>query len=266
VSQTTKSHDAQSLDAATGGAFTAPTSGERAARVRDWLATEPTPELMQEVFKELSTRDKGAARPLREKLDELRRAKGQEAMAVEWAEKARALLAQSRLNIADALAWQRDAARAGAPLSRDPLAGLKAELVDRVKAMEDLQNRVQVQREAAVLMAQRIEVLSTKGWHDAQTAAEILRADVEGWQAQATALVSDPGWASLDPKFPPLLDASRTQLLARPMPTHRCRPCACGPTNCAPLAGCPSNHQRDLPNRVSTRSCALVPRKPCRTC
>ncbi len=82
---------------------------------------------MQEVFKELSGRDKGAARLLREKLDELKRAKGQEAIAAEWAQKAEALLAQSKLNIADALAWQRDAAKAGAPLSREPLAGLKAQ-------------------------------------------------------------------------------------------------------------------------------------------
>jgi len=32
-----KPHDLTSLDALTGGAFTAPTSGERAARLRDWL-------------------------------------------------------------------------------------------------------------------------------------------------------------------------------------------------------------------------------------
>jgi len=59
------------------------------------------------VFRELSARDKGAARPLREKLDEIKRAKGQEAIAAEWADKARGLLALPRLNIADALAWQR---------------------------------------------------------------------------------------------------------------------------------------------------------------
>ena len=69
-----KPHDTQSLDALTGGAFSAPTSGERAARVRDWLAAQPSAEQMQEVFRELSTRDKGAARLLREKLDEIKRA------------------------------------------------------------------------------------------------------------------------------------------------------------------------------------------------
>ena len=72
--------------------------------------------------------------------------------------------------------------------SREPLAELKARLADRVKAIEDLQHRVQVQREAAVLLAQRIEVLSTKSWRDAQAAAEALRADVPAWQAQAQAL------------------------------------------------------------------------------
>ncbi|MCA0214068.1 MAG: DUF349 domain-containing protein [Proteobacteria bacterium] len=207
-----KTTDTQALDALTGGAFSAPTSGERAARVRDWLATNPTPEQMQDVYKDLSARDKGAARLLREKLDDIRRSKGQEAIAAEWADKAQALLALAKVNIADAMAWQRDAAKAGAPLSREPLAGLKAQLAERVKGIEDLQHRVQVQREAAVLLAQRIEILSTKSWRDAQTAADSLRNDVPAWQAQADALQADANWASLDSKFPSLLEASRTQL------------------------------------------------------
>ena len=209
-----KTHDTQALDALTGGAFSAPTSGERAARVREWLSAQPSTEQMQEVFRELSSRDKGAARLLREKLDEIKRAKGQEVIAAEWADKARALMAQPRLNIADAMAWQRDAAKAGAPLSREPLASVKTELADRVRGIEDLQNRVQVQREAAVLLAQRIEVLSTKSWRDAQAAADALRADVPQWHAQAQALLDDANWVSVDPKFPPLLDASRGQLQA----------------------------------------------------
>src|SRR5205085_1000030 len=85
---------------------------------------------------------------------------------------ARGLLAQPRLNIADAMAWQRDAAKAGAPLSREPLAGVKQQLAERIKGIEDLQTRVQVQREAAVLLAQRIEVLSTKSWKDAEAAPQ----------------------------------------------------------------------------------------------
>jgi hypothetical protein len=79
--------------------------------------------------------------------------------------------------------------------------------------IEDLQHRVQVQREAAVLLAQRIEVLSTKSWRDAQLRLDALQADVEHWQAQAVALLGDSNWASVDVKFPPLLDASRGQLL-----------------------------------------------------
>ncbi|MGM9428381.1 DUF349 domain-containing protein [Hydrogenophaga sp. MI9] len=200
------------LDAVTGGAFSAPTSGDRAARVRAWLLTEPTWEVMNEVFKELSQRDRGAAKPLKEKLDELRRQKAQEHIGVEWAQKAETLIGQSRMNLADALAWQRDAARAGAPLSREPLAGLKVALSERVKAIEDLQDRVQVKRESAVLMAQRIEVLSTKSWREAQSSAQALRDDVAEWQKQATELTADPQWASVEPKFPPMLDASRQQL------------------------------------------------------
>lgn len=209
---TLKTHDTRALDELTGGAFSAPTSGERSARVRDWLATEPQVEQMQEVFRELSARDKGAARVLRERLDEIRRARTQEAIAAEWSEKAQALLAQPKLNIADALAWQRDAAKAGAPLSREPLASVKTQLAERIKGIEDLQHRVQVQREAAVLLAQRIEVLSTKPWQDALAATEALAQDVPAWQAQAQELVQDPNWASVDTRFPPLLDSSRQQL------------------------------------------------------
>jgi ATP-dependent RNA helicase SUPV3L1/SUV3 len=211
---TLKPNDTRSLDTLTGGAFSAPTSGERAARVREWLTANPSVEQMQEVFRELSGRDKGAAKLLRERLDEIKRSKGQEAIAAEWAEKARTLLAQEKVNIADAMAWQRDAAKAGAPLSREPLASLKTQLADRVRGIEDLQHRVQVQREAAVLLAQRIEVLSTKSWRDAQAAAEALGKDVPDWQAQAQALLGDSNWPSVDSKFPPLLEASRAQLQA----------------------------------------------------
>ena len=208
-----KTHEAHPLDALTGGAFSAATAGERASRIREWLATQPAQEQLQEVFKDLSGRDKGAARAVRERLDEIRRSKGQEVIAAEWAAKAQALLAAAKLNIADAMAWQRDAAKAGAPLSREPLSSLKVQVADRVKVIEDLQHRVQVQREAAVLLAQRIEVLSTKAWRDAHAALELLRADVARWQEQAQELSSDASWASVDARFPPLLDASRTQLL-----------------------------------------------------
>ena len=193
--------------------FSAPTAGERAARVREWLAGNPSHEQLAEMFKELSVKDKGAAKLVREKLDEAKRSKGQEVLAAEWGAKANALLALAKLNIADAMAWQRDAAKAGAPLSKEPLSGLKGQLVERVRAIEDLQHQVQVQREAAVLLAQRIEVLSTKPWKDAQNAWEALRVDVEHWQAQATQLVAQDSWVSVDLRFPPLLEASRAQLL-----------------------------------------------------
>jgi len=209
-----KNTDVQKFDAMTDGAFSAPTSGERTTRIRAWLSQDPPLEQLQEVFRELAARDKGAARPVRERLDEIRRAKNQEQAGAEWAAKAQALLAQSKLNIADALAWQRDAAKAGAPLSKEPLLALKAQLAERVRVIEDLQHTVQVQREAAVLLAQRIEVLSTKPWASAQAVCEALREDVARWQQQASTLEADANWASVDLKFPPLLEASRAQLLA----------------------------------------------------
>ncbi|PUE11790.1 hypothetical protein B9Z51_00900 [Limnohabitans sp. T6-5] len=198
----------------TGGAFSAATSGERSARVRDWLQTEPSAELMNEVYRELSTRDKGVAKILKEKLDEIKRAQGQDALASDWAQKAEHMLQAPRLNIADALAWQRDAAKAGAPLSREPLASLKIRLAEVVKGVEDLQHQVMVQREAAVLLAQRIEVLSTKPIAEAHAGQTGLQADVAQWQAQAQQLTTHAVWPSVDMKFPPQLDAARNQLQA----------------------------------------------------
>lgn len=205
-------HDTHPLDVLTHGAFSAQTSGERMGCIREWLSSNPGSDQLQLVFKELSGKDKGAAKLVREKLDEIKRSKAQASIAQEWADKARTLLALPKLNLADALAWQRDAAKAGAPLSKEPLADLKSQLVERVRAIEDLQHRVQVQREAAVLVAQRIEVLSTKPWRDAQMAQAALSADVSNWQAEAAALSSDTNWSSVDVKFPALLQASQTQL------------------------------------------------------
>jgi hypothetical protein len=207
-----KNSEQHPLDALTGGAFSAETSGDRAARIREWLATQPSVDQLQDVLKELSARDKGAARAVRERLDEIRRTENQEKISVEWAEKAQALLDAVPFDAAAAAAWQRDAAKAGAALSREPLSQFKARLAERVKAVEELQHRTQVQREVALLLAQRIEVLSTKSWRDAQAALEALRTDVGRWQEQAGELTGDASWSSVDSRFPPQLEAASAQL------------------------------------------------------
>ena len=206
--------DLAALDTLTGGAFTVSTSAERTAHLRDWLAKLPSLEQLQAVFDEMSHRDKGAAKVLRERLDELRRSKDQEALIVEWTAKGEALRDAPQINLSDAMGWQRDAAKAGAPLSREPLAGLKTALVERVKAIEDLQHQTQVQREAAVLLAQRIEVLSTKSWQDALAQREALQADLDRWLGQAHSLSADTQWASVDAKFASALQTSTQQVQA----------------------------------------------------
>ncbi len=206
--------DLAALDKLTGGAFTVSTAADRTARLRDWLTGQPTLDQVQAVFDEMSHRDKGAAKVLREKLDELRRSKDQDALIVEWAAKGEALRDAPHINLADAMGWQRDAAKAGAPLSREPLAGLKTALAERVKAIEDLQHQTQVQREAAVLLAQRIEVLSTKPWQDALAQREALQADLDRWVAQAQALAADAQWPSVDAKFASALQTSTQQVQA----------------------------------------------------
>ncbi|NDF05059.1 MAG: DUF349 domain-containing protein [Betaproteobacteria bacterium] len=197
--------DLPTLDALTAGALTAPTSGERSSRLRDWLASDPSPELMQQVFKEMSVRDKGAAKLLREKLDELKRTKTQDSLAQEWAEKAQSLLQAHPFKVADAMAWQRDAAKAGAPLSREPLAGLRQALAERIKHVDELEHRAQVQRETALLLTQRIEVLSTKSWQEALDQQSTLQTDLKRLHDEFEALQVDAHWSSVDPKYPSLV-------------------------------------------------------------
>jgi len=214
VTSSHSSADISSLDQLTGGAFAAATSGDRAARLREWLASGPGLEQLQDVYREMSNRDKGAAKVLKERVDELKRVREQEVLISHWAGKAEQLLQGGRLNIADALAWQRDAAKAGAPLSREPLAGFKHRLAEVVRRVEDLQHQVMVQREAAVLLAQRVEVLSTKPLQEAHASRLSLQSDVQAWAAQAEELTQDAAWASVDLKYPPQLEASRSQLQA----------------------------------------------------
>ena len=59
-----KNPDLAALDALTAGAFTAATSGERISLLQTWVLTEPSLSALQDVFKEMSHRDKGAAKVL----------------------------------------------------------------------------------------------------------------------------------------------------------------------------------------------------------
>jgi ATP-dependent RNA helicase SUPV3L1/SUV3 len=206
------STDIQALDQVTGGVFSAATSGDRAARLRAWLASDPAHETMQSVYRELSARDKGASKALRERLDEIKREKGQAELVQEWAQKGEALRQSPKMALAQALAWQRDAAKAGAPLSKEPLAGIKQALNDRIRHIEDLQHRAQVLRESAVLLGHRTEVLSTKSWQEALAQREQLGHDVTRWQAECQQLTQDPDWPCVDPKFPPALQTNAQQV------------------------------------------------------
>ena len=134
-------------------------------------------------------------------------------MSVAWTDKAQNLLAQNPFDVQQAQAWQRDAAKAGAALSREPLASCRQALVNRIKAIEDLEHRIQVEREAAVLIAQRIEVLSTKPWQDALLSMDALQADVAQWQAQSATLLDQEAWPALAAKFPQMLASAQVQLL-----------------------------------------------------
>lgn len=133
-------------------------------------------------------------------------------IAQEWSQKAEAILQRSPFQIADGEAWQREAAKAGAPLSKEPLASLRAQIADTIKSIQELQHRSMVQKEAALLLAQRIDVLSTKSWQHAAEALEPLQADIQKWQGIAQQLQENPNWGSIEPRYHSALDNSGTQL------------------------------------------------------
>ena len=73
--------DPTTLDQLTGGAITATTALARTQLIKSWLESSPAPtyEQLNEVFKLLSAKDKGAARQVRESMDEIKKAQNQEA-------------------------------------------------------------------------------------------------------------------------------------------------------------------------------------------
>jgi ATP-dependent RNA helicase SUPV3L1/SUV3 len=204
--------DLASLDALTGGALTATTAAERADKVKQWLATDPELDRVQEAFRELSHRDRGATKPLKDRIDELKRVRHQDQLALEWAAKAQALLDATRFSLGDALAWQRDAAAAGAPLSKEPLAAQRVALAERIRQLEEIQHKTQVQKESAWLLVQRIEVLSTKPWSEASQAREALSSDVLAWQQDSGSLKLSAMWGSVEPRLMSQLDSALQQV------------------------------------------------------
>jgi ATP-dependent RNA helicase SUPV3L1/SUV3 len=145
---------------------------------------------------------------------------------------------------------------------------LKARLAERVKGIEDLQHRVQVQREAAVLLAQRIEVLSTKSWRTPRRppmrcvpTSRVAGAGRPAWSPTPTgpASIRVPAAAgSLAQPVQVVWDAFQSalaQALPRmpPTPRPRCRPCPCGPTNCAPRAAVRARRRPPRPQARSGR-------------
>ena len=69
--------DIAHLDPSVAAIFQAATSGDRSARLREWLQTGPSEALLHEVYRELSSKDKGVAKQLKEKIDDLKRSHGQ---------------------------------------------------------------------------------------------------------------------------------------------------------------------------------------------
>lgn len=200
------------LDEVTGGIFSASTSSKRHELVIQWLATEPNKILLQQVYKELSARDKGAAKHIRTHMNDIRKTQNQDDIAQQWAQKAEKILTANQFHLADGMAWLRDAAKAGAPLSKEPLASLRAQIAEMIKTLEDLQHRSMVQKEAAVLLAQRIDVLSTKSWQVAAQACDGLQADIEKWQGMSNQLTTHAAWQHIEPRYQSAIESSGAQL------------------------------------------------------
>ncbi len=204
----------QELNTLTRGAFAATQSQERAQLLKSWLETQPSLTDLNRVYKEMSGRDKGAAKVLKEAIDSLKREHHQEELVVGWSLKAQHVLSQHPFVMGDALAWVRDAAKAGAPLSKEPLAGLKAQLSERIKSVEDLQQQCMVRREGVHLLMQRMDNLSAREWSHAQAALAAVQEDVEQGIAALDKLLQHPDWPHVDLRFPSQIEQSRQLLWA----------------------------------------------------
>lgn len=145
-------------------------------------------------------------------MNDIRQTPTPEEISHEWAQKAEKILKAKQFSINDGEAWLRDAAKAGAPLSKEPLSALRAEMADTIKALQDLQHRSMVQKEAAVLLAQRIDVLSTKSWRVAAQATEGLKGDIEKWQSMAQQLTSNALWSHVEARYQSTLETSGAHL------------------------------------------------------
>ncbi len=204
----------QDLNALTSGAFSATQSQERTALLKAWLQTQPALGDLVKVHREMSGRDKGAAKVLKEAMDALKREHHQEELASEWSDKAQQVLAQHPFVMGNALAWIRDAAKAGAPLSKEPLATLKAQLSERIKSVEDLQQQCMVQREGVHLLMQRMDNLSAREWVHAQAGLAAVKEDVAQAVKALDQLVHHADWPHVDLRFPPQVEQSRQLLWA----------------------------------------------------
>ena len=204
----------QELNALTGGAFAATQSQERTSLLKAWLLTQPSLADLNRVHREMSARDKGAAKVLKEAIDLLKREHHQEELVLEWTLKAQSALSQHPFVMGDALAWIRDAAKAGAPLSKEPLAGLKAQLSERIKSVEDLQQQCMVRREGVHLLMQRMDNLSAREWPHAQASLGAVKEDVEQGISALDRLVQHPDWPHVDLRFPSQIEQSRQLLWA----------------------------------------------------
>lgn len=201
------------LDAMTGGAFTAASSQERAERIEAWLKSQPSAADLQQVHKELSQKDSGVAKLVKEVLDTLKEQEQDAALKQEWLDKGEALCGADKMNIADGLAWLRDAEKALGEQWNDMTVHAMSERVqERVSGIEHAERDVQALLESGTFFARRIEALSTKTIDQAGEEAEHLAKDIQEWMDDAQQLPTRAQWSSVDAKYPPRLEAEQKQL------------------------------------------------------
>lgn len=201
------------LDVLTGGAFSANSSQERVDAIQQWLATNPAIDAMQEVHKELSNKDSGVAKLVKDKLDVLKELEQLQAAQAEWVQKADDMLGASKMSMADGLAWLRDAEQSlGLGWAETSVLQAAERVRERVDAIDRLERNAQALLESGNFFARRIDALSAKGIDQAAEEAEHLAADMTQWVADAKALPEQPHWGSVDAKYPSKLEAESTQL------------------------------------------------------
>ncbi|MDI9336249.1 MAG: hypothetical protein QM520_04385 [Gammaproteobacteria bacterium] len=190
----------------------AQSSQERSELVRHWLDSQPSKESLQYLYRLLVDKDKGSARNIRLRLDELKNG-DQYAMQVgEWLSSAGELLENNATSLGQLLAWQRDLAKTKLAVDQEPLQTTYQAIVQKIQQIEWIEQTAKILLEEEKLLCHRIEMLTLQNWQEAYSRGDELIVDISHWEERQSGLLAHSLLATLDARYVKWLQDARSHL------------------------------------------------------